>query len=81
MVQEFRYVQKSEVVEGLKGEEQNRGVNAKFDPEPGKLLGDRSDVIDGGGSGEDTVMIELRFYGWTCEGDQREGSCSNRCVI
>ena len=54
LVQEFRYVQKSEVVEGLKGEEQNRGVNAKFDPEPGKLLGDRSDVIDGGGSGDDT---------------------------
>ena len=38
---------------GLKGEEQNLKNNAVFDQEPMKLLKDRSDVINGGGSGND----------------------------
>ena len=49
-VQEFRKVERDC---GLKGEEQNLKNNAVFDQEPMKLLKDRSDVINGGGSGND----------------------------
>ncbi|CAL8372584.1 unnamed protein product [Arctogadus glacialis] len=51
-VQEFTNVWRGEVVEGLEGEEQNLEMDAGFDREPVKLLKDRSDVINGGGSGD-----------------------------
>ena len=41
------------MVNGLKCEEQSFKNNAVFDREPIKLLKDRRDVINGGGSGND----------------------------
>ena len=51
-------------MEGLEGEEQNLEVDAGFDREPVKLLKDRGDVINGGGSGDDAgsrVLDQLEF--------------------
>jgi hypothetical protein len=63
-VQEFTNVWRGEVVEGLEGEEQNLEMDAGFDREPVKLLKDRSDVINGGGSGDDVsgrVLDQLKL--------------------
>lgn len=47
-VEEFREVHRSNVMDDLKGEEQNPEINAIFGAwEPVMLLKDRSDVIDG----------------------------------
>ena len=51
-------------MEGFEGEEQNLEVDAGFDREPVKLLKDRGDVINGGGSGDDAcgrVLDQLEF--------------------
>ena len=51
-------------MEGLEGEEQNLEMDAGFDREPVKLLKDRSEVINGGGSGDDAggrVLDQLEF--------------------
>ena len=73
-VQEFTNVWRGEVVEGLEGEEQNLEMNGGFDQEPVKLLKDRSDVINGGGSGDDAsgrVMDQLKLTDGL-EGDTKE---------
>ena len=63
-VQEFTNVWRGKDVEGLEGEEQNLEMDAGFDREPVKLMKDRSDVINGGGSGDDAggrVLDQLEF--------------------
>ena len=61
-------------MEGLEGEEQNLEMDAGFDQEPVKLLKDRSDVINGGGSGDDAsgrVLDQLKLTDGL-EGDTKE---------
>ena len=70
-VQEVGDVQRSEVMDGLKGEEQNLKNDTGFDGEPVKLLKNRSDVVNGGGSGDDAggrVLNQLK----SVDGFERE---------
>ena len=62
-MQEFTNVWRGEVVEGLECEEQNLEMDAGFDREPVKLLKDRSDVINGRGSGDASgrVLDQLKL--------------------
>lgn len=58
-------------MDGLKGDEQNLGIDAVFAREPMKLLLDRSYVINSGGSGDDVssrVLDQVQFM----EGLERE---------
>ena len=73
-MQEFTNVWRGEVVEGLEGQKQNLEMDAGFDQEPVKLLKDRSDVINGGGSGDDAsgrVLDQLKLTDGL-EGDTKE---------
>ena len=65
-VQEVGEVQRSEVMDGLQGEEQNLKNDTRFDGEPVKLLKNRSD-----GSGDDAggrVLDQLK----SVDGFERE---------
>ena len=58
-------------MDGLKGEEQNLKNYTGFDGEPVKLLKNRSDVVNGGGSGNDAggrVLNQLK----SVDGFERE---------
>lgn len=57
-------LQRSKVMDGLKDKEQNLEINVIFDWEPMKLLKYRGDVINGGGSGDNTHITnpdQLKF--------------------
>ncbi len=59
-MQQFREVQ----IDGLGCKRQNLKINTVFDQEPMKLLKDKSDVINGGGSDDDAgsgVLDQLKF--------------------
>ncbi len=58
-MQEFREVQRSEVMDGLKSEKQNLKVNTVFDQQPKELLKNRSDMINGWSSGEDDASSRI----------------------
>ena len=51
-------------MDGLEGMEENFIVDALFDGKPMELIQNRGDVIDGGGSGDDTgscILDQLQF--------------------
>ena len=63
-VEEFGEIRRGKVMDGLERKQEDFVVNAEFDWEPVELLQNRGDVVDGGGSGDDSscrVLDQLKF--------------------
>ena len=53
-LKEVGKIRRVKVLQGLKGEEESLKVHVIFDREPVEMLKNRSDMISGGSSGNDT---------------------------